>query len=136
MTDEDMVLVQRIRFTGGRTHLESVSIKGIGRIAVGQTIEVSLDEAERYTTMLPTRDGEATDFEKVGGEYAVAQSEIAERRMVQGEKNRAAATIDVSDVVSEDPVDVETPVLDSEPVADEHDAAVESETKKGRTKKE
>lgn len=87
MADEPKVLVQRVRFTGKRTGLESIAIKGYGRVSQGQTIEVTAEEAERYTAKLPMRNGEeGSDFSKVGGEFEVDKSDVLNRRIAAREK--------------------------------------------------
>lgn len=86
MADTEKVLVQRVKFTGKRTGLDSIAVKGYGRVPVGATIEVTADEAERYTAKLPTSDGEASDFTKVGGEFEVEKSEVMNRRMASRDK--------------------------------------------------
>lgn len=78
---------QRVRFTGKRTGRDSMPIKGVGVVEKGDVIEVSLEEAERWTEELPTRDGEtASDFVKVGGTREVDEDKVAARRELQREK--------------------------------------------------
>ena len=78
---------QRVRFTGKRTGLEAIQIKGIGLVHVGDVIEVSEEEAERWTTLLPMRDGkEGADFVKSGGPTSVDEDDVAEREQKQFEK--------------------------------------------------
>lgn len=78
---------QRVRFTGKRTGREDMPVKGIGIVTVGDVVEVSLDEAERWTTELPMADGkEAADFVKVGGPVSVDESKASARDEAQREK--------------------------------------------------
>jgi hypothetical protein len=59
---------QRVRFTGKRTGREDMPIPGFGVVARGDVIEVSTEQAERWTTPLPGPDGKMlADFAKQGG---------------------------------------------------------------------
>lgn len=88
---------QRVRFTGKRTGLESIAIKGIGRVHQGDVIEVSLDEAERWTEEVPMRDDKVgSDWVKSGGPISVDADELPERIQKQQEKLAAKAVEDES----------------------------------------
>lgn len=83
---------QRVRFTGKRTGMEAIAIKGVGVVAVGDVIEISADEAEAWTTDLPMRNGETgSDWAKVGGVYDADDEKVARRMMKQQEKLSANA---------------------------------------------
>jgi hypothetical protein len=78
---------QKVRFTGKRTGRDSMPVKGVGVIEVGDVIEVSAEDAERWTTELPMRDGEMkADFVKVGGPVTVTDENASARNEVQREK--------------------------------------------------
>jgi len=78
---------QKVRFTGKRTGLEATRVKGYGVITQGDTIEVSAEEAERFTTPQPMADGkEAADFTKVGGSYKRDEDTVAATEEKQREK--------------------------------------------------
>jgi hypothetical protein len=90
---------QRVRFTGKRTGLESIAIKGIGIIQQGDVIEVSLEEAERWTAELPMRDDKTgSDFVKSGGPISVDKDEVAQRLLKQQEKIAAKHEDDVDEL--------------------------------------
>ena len=80
MADDTQVIVQRVRFTGDRTGLAAIAVKGFGQVVVGQVIEVTEAEAERYTALLPTRTKPLSDFKLVGSSYAVSAAEAQEHR--------------------------------------------------------
>lgn len=86
---------QLVRFTGERTGLESIRIKGVGQILVGQEFEVSREEADRLTTLLPMRGGKTgSDFKKVDKGPASAEhktpSETKEPKPSTDESSAAA----------------------------------------------
>jgi len=97
----DQTTLQRVRFTGKRTGLETIAVKGIGRVSVGQTIEVSEEEAENWTAPVPMRDGkEGSDFVKVGGPFKVDRNEVMNRRVSQREKLDSKAEDDQPEEVN------------------------------------
>lgn len=103
MADKDQVLLQRVRFTGKRTGLASIVVDGYGRVSVGNVIEVTVDEAERYTAKRLMRDGkEAADFSKVGGEFSVDKSEVMDRRFAAQERMADDASDLLPDEVNTD----------------------------------
>jgi len=54
---------QHIMFTGERTGLEAIGVKGHGTVSIGDVIEVPAEQAARWTALLPMRDGkEGTDW--------------------------------------------------------------------------
>lgn len=62
-------------------------IPGVGVVSVGDVIEVSSEEAERWTKPGPTRDGKmASDFSKQGGAIKVAEGDVSSRVSAQREK--------------------------------------------------
>lgn len=78
---------QKIRFTGKRTGLESIMVKGVGRVEAGQQIEVDADLAERWTTEMPMADGKmGSDFSKIGSPYKLDSEEVAEHDEKQRER--------------------------------------------------
>lgn len=82
---------QKVRFTGKRTGMEAIRIKGFGLVQQGDIIEVSAETAERYTAPQPTGDGkEASDFSKVGGSYKRDEEAVAATEGKQREKAAAA----------------------------------------------
>lgn len=92
---------QRVRFTGKRTGLKSIAVKGVGVVHQGDVIEVSLEEAERWTEPVPMRDGEkGTDWTKSGGPLKVDADEVAERRLKQQEKIAAKADVEAEDLTA------------------------------------
>lgn len=95
---------QKVRFTGKRTGLESITIKGIGPVSAGQQIEVPLEQAERWTQPLPTGDGkEASDFALVGEPFSVDEDEGLEHTLAQREKFIEAALASVPDETEKEP---------------------------------
>lgn len=59
--------MQKVRFTGKRTGLDAYVIPNVGRVGLGDTVEVDEETADQWTRPLPTADGsEKSDFEKVG----------------------------------------------------------------------
>lgn len=78
---------QRVRFTGKRTGRADMPIPGIGIVQRGDVIEVSAEEAERWTADLPGPDGkDVSDFVKVGGAIKVSEENAEGRSMAQREK--------------------------------------------------
>jgi hypothetical protein len=72
---------QKVRFTGKRTGLDAIRVKGY------QSIEVSVDQAEAWTTPLTTGDGkEASDFVKVGGTVKRTAEEVEEQKQATQER--------------------------------------------------
>lgn len=90
--------LQRIRFTGHRTGMTTMSVKGHGAVSQGDVIEVSSEQAERWTTPLPMRDG------KEGSDWTTASS---------GTSKKEAAE---KPVAAEDPE--ETPSVEAEAPAE------------------
>lgn len=110
---------QRVRFTGKRTGLESIAVKGIGRVAKGEQIEVSVEEADRFTAELPMRDDKVgSDFVTVGEPFKVDADEVALHEERQREKLAAKA--------SDDAVEGET----VEEFADDREVTDKAEAKK------
>lgn len=86
---------QRVRFTGKRTGLEAIVIKGVGVVSQNQQIEITVEQADRWTTPLPMADDkEGTDWITVGEPFSVDEDEAAEREEEQREKLVAKATAD------------------------------------------
>jgi hypothetical protein len=78
---------QKVRFTGKRTGLDAIRVKGYGLVHQGQSIEVSVDQAEAWTTPLTTGDGkEASDFVKVGGTVKRTAEEVEEQKQATQER--------------------------------------------------
>lgn len=144
MADESKVLLQRVRFTGKRTGLESIVVKGFGRVHTGQTFEVLVPVAEQYTAPLPMRDGkEGSDFAKVGDEFSVPESELVERReavMARLAERRESEPVELPADVNADPAhevaeDQGTVEEYAEVVAAPVEETGADEPKKGRPKK-
>ena len=64
----------QVRFTGARTGLGAIVIKGVGRVSQGEQFSATEDDAARYATPLVTRTGFASDFEIVP---EAAETEVA-----------------------------------------------------------
>jgi hypothetical protein len=95
---------QKVKFTGKRTGLEAIRVKGYGLVEKGQTIETSVEEAERWTTPHPTRDGSsASDFSKVGGSYKKSEEKVAATEEAQREKLAGNVVVDVEEAHETDP---------------------------------
>lgn len=125
---------QRVRFTGKRTGLAAISIKGVGVVEKGDTIEVSEDEAEAWTTDLPMRDGkEGSDWTKVGSVYKLDEGEVAQKRMMQREKFAPEADEALPDEVN---TELAHPVEDTGTVEEEAEViTAEPEPEKKDSKK-
>lgn len=87
---------QKVKFTGKRTGLEAIAIKGIGRVEAGETIEIDSELAEQWTQKLPMRDDKTgSDWSKVGGSFSVSEDEVSGRELKQREKVAADADDDL-----------------------------------------
>lgn len=68
---------QKVRYTGKRTGLQAMSLGVYGVVSVGDTVEVTEDEAERWSTELPMADGKmGSDFTKVGDAFKRDEDEV------------------------------------------------------------
>lgn len=94
---------QRVRFTGKRTGLDSVAIKGIGRVYKGDQFEASVEDADRWTEELPMADGKlGSDFAKVGDSFKAGSDEVAAVEEKQRDKQAEKAAAAVAEATPEE----------------------------------
>ena len=112
---------QKVRFTGKRTGLEATRVPGHGIVKVGDVIEVSAEQAERWTADVPMRDDkEGSDWAKSGGSYKQSTEKTQEKEL----KARETLADDIEvDVPLAHPVDPDGDTA-------EEDAAEASESAK------
>lgn len=76
MSNDEM---RQIKFTGERTGLTGFAVRGHGVLAPGDVIEVPAEQAERWTTQLPMRDGESgSDWAYADGDATNQPDEVDE----------------------------------------------------------
>jgi len=106
-----------IKFTGERTGMTAIAVPKFGSLQRGDVIEVSPEQAESWTTKLPTATGELeADFAYVGavGLTADLVAEDPEKASKPG-RSRGRRSAEVEEVVAEVPDQAaEEPAEDAE----------------------
>ena len=78
---------QKVRFTGKRTGLDAIRVRGYGIVSKGEIIEIDADQADEWTAELPMRDGKTgSDWANSGASYKQSEEKTQEKEFKLREK--------------------------------------------------